>query len=350
MSRRSGPGDAPGAGARCRREISLHRGALNLEGWIPIRVYWEGAEAKLDWVLLGGERFTDPFFEDTIKRRLYHPFHHAFRRRTGIDTLRAWQAERPGLPLAGFVLHMSRCGSTLMCQMLRALERNIVLSEPSPADSILRGHFQNPALTGEQRAEWLRWMLSALGQKRRPAEERVFVKFDAWHIAEGPVIRRAYPNVPWIFLYREPLEVLLSQINSPGAWTVPGLMNPATLGMDSADLAGIQRDEYCARLLGAVCRLALVHYRSGGGRLVNYAQLPEFVWSEMPGFFGFPCTPSDRQLMLEAARRDAKSPGIPFRRDGADRSAQATERLAALAAQWIEPEYRQLEAARRVGL
>ena len=43
----------------------------------------------------------------------------------------------PGVPIAGFIFHMSRCGSTLLSQALAAFESNIVVSEAAPLRSIL---------------------------------------------------------------------------------------------------------------------------------------------------------------------------------------------------------------------
>ena len=163
------------------------------QGWIPIRVFWRGAEPMVDWCLLGRRRFTDPFFETTILRHLDHPFHHAFRRQTPIEALAGWSEKSPGIRPSGFIFHESRCGSTVICRMLAALEQNVVLAEPIPADSILRAHFRRPEIPTEQRIAWFRWMISALGQRRGGEERHLFVKFDAWNIAELPVIRQAFP-------------------------------------------------------------------------------------------------------------------------------------------------------------
>ena len=113
---------------------------LKLDGWIPIRVFWRHGQARpeVEWCRLGEAGFTDPFFESTVQRLMSHPFHHAFRRRTSIDALEEWRAQRPGLAPTGFIFHMSRCGSTLVSQMLAAVDRNVVLSEAAPIDWVLR--------------------------------------------------------------------------------------------------------------------------------------------------------------------------------------------------------------------
>lgn len=302
---------------------------------------------QVEWVLLRDQRFTDPFFDDTIQQVMRHPFHHAFRRRTGMEALAGRYRESPGLAPRGFVFHMSRCGSTLVSRVLAAAQRNIALSEPGPIDSILRAHIRNPALTADWRAEGFRWMLSALGQKRHSTEEHVFVKFDCWNIAELPVVRLAYPDVPWIFLYRDPLEVLVSQLRQRALWNLPGGLPPAVLGFQPADLEEIPLDEYCARLLGRICEIALDCFRNRpGGILVNYSQLPEFCFSDMLRQFKLDVPPDDLGRMRQAAEFNSKSPGLTFEPDTESKQKAATDRMRELANRWIQPAYAQLEAAR----
>ena len=317
------------------------------EGWIPIRIFWDGGQPMVDWCLLGRRRLTDPFFEATIQSRLDHPFHHAFRYQTPVQALGEWSEKSPGIPPGGFIFHESRCGSTLICRMLAALERNVVLSEPMPADSILRAHFHRPEISREQRIQWFRWMISALGQKRNGQEDRLFVKFDAWNIAELPVIREAFPQTPWIFLYRDPVEVLVSQLNEPSPWTFPGILHPAIVGLDLNAIMHIPHDEYCARLLARVCRFGLLHHRNHGGLLVNYRQLPEFVCTDLLQHFAIRDPAADLDCMRSAAWANAKRPESLFIRDSRTKQESAGEAVQELARRWMEPLYRELEAARR---
>lgn len=224
-------------------------------GWVPLRLYWQGGEPWIDWCRLGSIRFTDPFFEMTVARCMQDPFAMLFRKQTPLSDLCQWHALRPGLRPSGFIFHMSRCGSTLISQMFAAVPRHVVISEGIPIDSILS--LPAERATSEQRVEWLTSMVGALGQPRAGDESRYFIKFDAWHIRELPLIRKAFPDVPWIFLYRDPIEVLVSQVKKPGSWTLPGHLPPAVLGLEFADLPRIPRDEYCARVLALILQAAV---------------------------------------------------------------------------------------------
>ena len=55
-------------------------------------------------------------------------------------------------------------------------------------------------------------MVSALGQERLGRETNYFIKFDSPTILALTFIRRVFSEVPWIFLYRDPEEVLISHV------------------------------------------------------------------------------------------------------------------------------------------
>ena len=60
---------------------------LALEGWVPIRLFWQGTEPLVEWCYLGRERFTHPFFDSTIQLALQRPFNSLFRQHTTMAAL-----------------------------------------------------------------------------------------------------------------------------------------------------------------------------------------------------------------------------------------------------------------------
>ena len=315
-----------------------------LAGWTPIRFYWEEAFAMVDWCYTGERRFTDPFFYQTIDRCLRHPFNALFRHQTPIETLRESAEAHACVPPTGFVFHLSRCGSTLLAQMLSALPRNVVISEAAPIDSILRSRLHNRNVSDETRAEWLRWMISSLGQRRSGDEKHLFIKFDSWSILDFNTIRRAFPDVPWIFLYRDPVEILVSQIRRRGAHMVVGGLEPELLGMDYPSILQMEPTEFCARALAVVCAAALEH--RDGGRFINYHQLPDVAWSSLLDFFHVEYTSAEADRMRHASRLDAKNPSMRFVDDTAQKSQEASPQVREMSDRWIKPIYERLEAAR----
>jgi hypothetical protein len=316
--------------------------------WMPIRIYWQGDQPTVDWCHMGKLRFTDPFFAGTIEEALRQPFNLLFRRQTPIESLCELERCEPGLPPTGFIFHMSRCGSTLAAQMLATLPQNIVISEAGPIDAILNAGFRNSAITDGQRISWLRALLSAFGRRRAPQEKNFFVKFDSWHTLDLALIQQAFPTVPWIFLYRDPVEVMLSHQNMPGSQMVPGALG-ARIGYSGGDIVGqMSMIEYGARVLARICNAAVQH-RNGYGLFVDYRQLPEALWLLLDSHFGV--VPSEVEItrMRRVSEFDAKTPGLPFVRDEARKKREATESMLAMNAKWLAPVYEHLESLKWPG-
>ena len=314
--------------------------------WVPIRIYWNQRTPAVDWCWVGTRRFTEPFFDHTIDASLRLPFSMLFRPQTSIDLLRERHSIAPGLQPRGFIFHMSRCGSTLASQTLSALPGSVVLSEAGPIDSVLRAQFQDPSLSAATRIEWLRWVVSALGQRRSGNETHLFIKFDSWSALELPLIHQAFPGVPWVFLYRNPVEVLVSQMRKRGAHMVPGTMEPALFGMNLAEAFEMQPEQYCARVLALTCEAALRHHQSCAGLMINYEQLPDALWTSLPGFFGIETSESDVQTFQRVATLYAKNPSLAFENDSQAKQNSASEAVRQAAERWLVPVYERLEAER----
>jgi hypothetical protein len=317
-----------------------------LDGWIPSRIYWEQSRAMVDWCYLGTRRFSESFFEHTIQHLLWQPFNLLFRHQTPVEMLAELLEARPGMPPSGFIFHMSRCGSTLAAQMLAALPQNIVISEAPLIDTVLRANRRDPHITEDQRVAWLRGLVSALGQARNAGERHLFIKFDSWSILDLPLIRRAFPEIPWIFLYRDPVEVMVSQIRQRGSQMVPGVLDPRGLSLDPGTALQIPPEEYCARALAAICEAAARHYEPGAARLVHYQQLPDAVWSSFADHFGICYTQEEVEHMRAVAQFDAKNKGLAFEQDSAAKQQVATGEIRGLAERFVSPWYDRLEALR----
>ena len=318
------------------------------DGWLPIRASWQGSELYVHWAYFGERQLRDPFFEGDVRGCLYEPFNRLFRHVTPIETLAAWLKTRPHLEPSGFIFHMSRCGSTLVSQMLAALPSNIVVSEASPIDTVVQANRWRPDLGEDRQAHWLNSIIGALGQKRSGGERRYFVKLDCCHTLALPLSRRAFPAVPWVFLYRDPVEVLVSQLRIPGTQMLPGGVGPNLYGLERSYGPGTAEDYY-AHVLAKVTEPAVAHYASGGGLLINYRQLPEALFTAILPHFGVECDEADRAAMTEAARYDAKTPGFEFEPDSGAKQRVATPDARAAAERRLGDLYRRLEVLRAQG-
>ena len=88
----------------------------DFSGWIPIRIYKENASFMVDWGYLGARRFVKPYFNQTVEECIRNPADILFRHQTPLEHLGEIMASQTGVTPAGFIFHMSRCGSTLISQ------------------------------------------------------------------------------------------------------------------------------------------------------------------------------------------------------------------------------------------
>ena len=313
-------------------------------GWLPSQVARLGDEPVVEWVRFGDRRLDDGFYETALRWALSRPFNNQFRFLSPMATLSDWAAALPTIPPSGFIFHMSRCGSTLAAQMLAASPENIVISEAAPIDGVAQLARHDPAYAGDAGVALLRDMVAVFGQVREPGARRLFVKLDCWHALMLPLFRRAFPDTPWVFLYREPVEVMVSQMRQRGSQMVPAFVPPSFYGIDLP--TGVPDEDYCAQVLAATCEAALDGARLGGGLMVNYHELPDALFTTILPHFGVEPGQGERDLMAEAARFDAKSPGSEFTPDSAQKRAEAKPMITEICARRLDDSYRRLEAMR----
>lgn len=312
--------------------------AGQLTDWIPARVSWQEEEPLIDWCYLGEQLISEVNFDQTLNKCVELPFNLLFRHQTSMEVLRRVNEVRPGMRPTGFIFHSTRSGSRLLMRMLTALPANTGLLEAQPLDSILRAKRFNPSVTDAQRVDWVRLMVSCLAQASQRGERHLFIKFDSWSIFERQSVRLAFPEVPWIFVYRDPIEELVSQMGQRDAHMIPGAIDPQLFGMDHATISEMAPEDYCARVLRSLFEAALQSLPDGG-LLINSSQLPA-AFSTISAFFGLSWTANDMEVMtnrtsLATAQSDSKST-----------SKQATERLCEAAKNWVYPAYNALEQAR----
>ena len=323
-------------------------GETHLRNWTPVYVDLEGGPQAVTWLNLNQTAFTDPFFADTVDRhRRLHP--RAETKTTPLATLAAVGEAITSLPLTGFILHMSRCGSTLLANMLRSLPRNLVIGEAQPVSELLYG--AACGLLGMQGTRLLRTVVRVLGQPRHGAERHYFVKFTSWSTLYVSYLTRIFDRVPWLFLVRVPVDVMISNLQRPGAW-----MQAQSNSGEAAELAGVDfeavsimsAEEYCARILGRFCKAAAdaapMH------RLVlDYSELTADRLPEVLAFFGVSTTSEEALGMTAALLYEAKdATGTrPFRPRAVDRYKASTQ-VIELAERWIYEPYTRLLRDREV--
>ena len=286
-----------------------------LAAWIPVAI----DESGIDWGDLGGIRFTEPFFHQTVERWAGGDPQPLVR--TGFDALRGLDAA-PSLDPSGLIFHLSRCGSTLLSRQLATHPATLVIAEPGPVNAVLMA-----ALGEDERAQLLRLVIRALGRRRFGDERHYVLKLSSWNVRCLALFRRAFPATPAVWVQRAPAEVMASLLADPPGWL-------ALRGAGSRDPAAFYAETLRAMLAAM----------DDGVTVIDYRDLPTAAWAEAAPLFGIALGDADIARMREEAQYDAKNATrLPF---AARPATVLPEPIRALVARDLEPLYRAVAARR----
>ncbi|SOX56705.1 hypothetical protein MAAFP003_5413 [Mycobacterium ahvazicum] len=279
-------------------------GRTELADWTPVRLDFSGPAPAVWWADLSAERFTDPFFDQTVARWESGPTARPLVR-TGLDELESLDGAA-SLDPAGMIFHLSRCGSTLVSRLLGTQLGLVVVAEPSPLNSLLG---LDPAhIDPADLVKTVRLLVRALG-RRHGDECRFVLKCTSWNILRREVLAAAFPETPWIWVQRDPARVLASLLAEPPGWLQPpaDLVKAAQLfKIDPTLVPTMEHAEFASRALAAMLEAAATQ---PAGRLVlDYADLPDAVWTRAAPHFGLQTGAGAIERMAEQSRFYSKDP------------------------------------------
>jgi hypothetical protein len=303
-------------------------------GWLPTRSVFTPEGPAFDWLWFGSKPLNQPFFEDEVRRAGALPLNWLLRIRTGLPALIAGADSHHSLPLQGMVFHMSRCGSTLAAQMLGAVPGHAVSSEPEPLDAVLRWCAESGAGLDLAKAA-IRAMVAALGRVRVAGETRHFIKMEVWHTLFLPLLRQVFPDVNWIYLHRDPVEVLVSLRDMPSHHIIPSVIPPGYFGLN--ELPDLPPHEFASFVLAHLGSAVADQWQLGGGLVIDYPLIRIAMPGSVARHFGLSLSEAELAQMERAATRDAKDPGKAFSDDTARKRAAAGPEILATADHWLMP-------------
>lgn len=212
--------------AACNQQIH-HIDVTALSGhWLPYR--YQAKTRSMQWCLPLGhaiEPFHDQYIGRCRKQQVINQF---INPKTSIQTLLSAPIVKPRLP-AGFIFHLSRCGSTLVSGCLAELDNTCVLSESQLLTEVLLDFSLTPA----EKQQLLPQLLSLQGNLF-PDRDKIIVKWNAWDLLNGSIIRAAFPQVPLVLLIRNPVEILASHQRISGRHMAG---DPSLAGLSSIFIA-----------------------------------------------------------------------------------------------------------------
>jgi hypothetical protein len=298
---------------------------------------------------MSGVSLGEPFFQQTVERAKADGRSELF---TEFDVLLQLEKLIVSLEPTGFIFHSSRCGSTLVANACRAISNSIVLSEANPIDKLI-ARFITDATSDQVKSTlysvFLRGVVHALGQRRSGDEQHLFIKFACCSFSQIERIGRIWPNVPWLFLYRDPIETIVSNLDDIPPWLVDKdrRVLAAIAGVSPAAVAEMSLAELCARTIGSL--YATAHrLANANSMLLNYTQLSVPEIAKVLRFFNV--SPSSNEID-EIARRSGlyskeASGTREFVADGHAKQQRASVLIREMAAAWANEPYRLLEEKR----
>lgn len=243
------------------------------------------------------ERLTEPFFQQTVERwrSTEPPPEEIF---TEFDAVLQLEKISDRLRPDGFIFHSSRCGSTLVANACRCLDNSVVVSEAAAVDKLTARFITDVNDDGLKQTVYsvlLRGVVNALAQRRSGNERRFFVKFSCCSSAQLSRITRIWPEVPWLFLYRDPIETIVSNLRTKPDWMMdPDRRILATITATSVDMIEqMAPEELCARSIASFYSFAR-QLANEKCLLLNYNQLNVAAIVSVLSFFNI--DPSSDEL------------------------------------------------------
>lgn len=223
--------------------------------WLPVRLL--DHLQVVEWMNFAQSTIENAFLDETVSDLRAHATGNS--QWTPVESLRKipWSGRK-----AGFVFHISRCGSTLLANLFRSSGGAVVFSEPQILRDLLKPGLVAAASKGltaiDERA--LAGAVSAFTSFRRESESPAIVKVASWHLAQADIFHRLWPEIPAVIVVRDPLEVAVSCLQGPPGWMRWKLQDGAPMnifGWPSEELASMSAEEYCAKVLGVFFDAAL---------------------------------------------------------------------------------------------
>lgn len=285
--------------------------------WIPVALDGSPGEPLVKWLKAGNALFSEPFFHQTlgrIKRSEVNRRHRNVTSSIGQLLTRAHLLDEK-VP-AALIFHTSRCGSTLLSQMLCTIEHNLVLAEVPLLDAILRLPYKNPGLDLNQTEPIYPAAVRLLAHSRPNAVRNLVVKTDSWHIFFYDTLRQLYPNTPFILMYRQPEQILASHQKQRGLQSIPGYLESSFTGILVEPSAYADLDGFFVRFLTAVfSRFIDIKSKDHNTFFINYNQGPETMLHAFMQCTGLHFSTEEYNAMVARARFDAKRPTEVFSTD-----------------------------------
>lgn len=279
------------------------------------------------------------------------------------------------LALTGVVFHESRCGSTLVANSLIGMNpaKHRVYSESAPPIVALGICGDNYEIcTLDQAAQILRDVLYFMNRSSDSQEERVFYKIQSAGTRGLDVFRKAFPHTPWLFVYRDPVQVMMSHFakGTRSANCLRAMHHPPRILVELARRRGytvgaartkakdddegqvpaskgLSPSGFCAAHLATLTETAVHHIQQsdGIGRAINYVNLPHILYEKVLPSWGVHVSDKEIQNIHAVSSKYSKGRGEQreFHEDSEEKEKKAGPEIKEASKIFLQESYEKLE-------
>jgi hypothetical protein len=283
-------------------------GDVLAQSWIPYS--YHARTRTVLWCLPDGHA-TEPFHDQFISR---------CRQRILLNQLIVPRIRLPFGDLeqteftpAGFVFHLSRCGSTLVSGSFAEIEQVSVLSE----SQLLTEFLLDATLSETEKLQCLPSFIRWQGEGGKAPDQtsglQVLIKWNAWDIFSWRLIRKLYPLIPVVLLIRNPEEILASHHRNSGRHMSgdPTLVSVHPVFGETKSLLL----DFRIGVLGALQKAMLDVSTEGGVMVMDYRQLNIAGIKRIGKPFGIAVKTEALNRIAQRMQRHSKEPERQFTPD-----------------------------------
>lgn len=318
----------------CNQQPLNLNGDLLAQSWIPYS--YHARTQSILWCLPDG-RATEPFHDQFISRCRQHILlNQLLVPRT---QLLLSDIQKTEFQPAGFIFHLSRCGSTLVSGSFAEIEQASVLSE----SQLLTEFLLDPTLTEHEKQEYLPNLIRWQGEGGKTSKSQVLIKWNAWDIFSWTMIRKLYPQIPVVLLIRNPEEILASHHRNAGRHMSgdPSLIcaNPV-FGETNSSLL-----DFRIGVLGALQKAMLDVSDDDGVIVIDYRQLNAAGIQRISDYFKITLENEALNRIQQRMQRHSKEPDRQFAPDSLQKQQVFNRAEQVQIDQYLAPSYQQLLAS-----
>ena len=185
-----------------------------------------------------------------------------------------------------------------------------------------------------------------MGRKISDSEKHLLIKFDCWHIEYYRFIKESFPDVPSIFVYRLPMEVVESHLRMKGMQMIPGMVKSKLLEINEPVLTAEDLQMYLVNVLKRIFQAGVNEIIKNETLLLNYNSLPSISWTILLDYFNISHSTDDIEIIKHRSKFDAKNTNLEFNSKKPPNWSPVPEQLKIAVSEKLDPLYKKLEEIR----